>query len=237
MLSLPLYPPHYPHLVALREEMARWLFFYFEPRERMRAPNPVKEVRQIGLMGEELAAFLNTLRALNEKQFRAVEKALHMLVPSITGIDVGPNALGEVELRLRDGTKLMPARLVSEGTLRVLGLLALGGAKEPPALLGFEEPENGIHPGRIRLVADYLTTQAAAGDSQLIITTHSPVLLDMLADESLFVCRKRDGQTVLEAYGDQGTLFRADDIRDALQAADEPLPVSARILRGDFDAL
>jgi predicted ATPase len=89
----------------------------------------------------------------------------------------------------------MPARVVSEGTLRLLGLLALGGAKEPPALLGFEEPENGIHPGRIELVAEYLKTQAAAGESQLIVTTHSPLLLDMLDDDSLFVCRKRDGQT------------------------------------------
>lgn len=59
VLSLPHYPPHYPHLVAMRRELESWLFFYFEPRERMRAVNPVKEVRHIGLMGEELAAFLN----------------------------------------------------------------------------------------------------------------------------------------------------------------------------------
>jgi hypothetical protein len=43
----------------------------------MRAPNPVKEVRHIGLMGEELASFLNTLQALDEPQFKAVEKSLH----------------------------------------------------------------------------------------------------------------------------------------------------------------
>lgn len=235
ILSLPLYPPHYPHLVAMRQELAHWLFFYFEPRERMRAPNPVKEVRHIGLMGEELAAFLNTLRALNEKQFHAVEKSLHLLVPSITGIDVRPNDVGEVELRLREGKKSMPARVVSEGTLRLLGLLALGGAKDSPALLGFEEPENGIHPGRIELVADYLKTQAAAGESQLIVTTHSPLLLDMLPDGSLFVCRKRDGRTLIEPYAGAGDLFRTQALRQALDAEDGRLPVSARILRGDFD--
>jgi predicted ATPase len=236
ILSLPLYPPHYPHLVAMRQELAGWLFFYFEPRERMRAPNPVKEVRHIGLMGEELAAFLNTLRALNPRQFEAVEKSLHLLVPSITGIDVSANDLGEVELRLREGKKLMPARVVSEGTLRVLGLLALGGAKEPPTLLGFEEPENGIHPGRIQLVARYLKTQAASEESQLIVTTHSPLILDMLPDDSLFVCRKRDGQSLIELYVGPGELFRTHEIRQALDAEDEPLSVSARILRGDFDA-
>jgi predicted ATPase len=61
ILSLPHYPPHYPHLVAARQEISSWLFFYFEPRERMRAANPVKEVRHIGLMGEELPAYLNSL--------------------------------------------------------------------------------------------------------------------------------------------------------------------------------
>src|SRR5205814_66116 len=42
ILSQPLYPPHYPHLVAMRQELERWFFFYFEPRERMRAASPVK---------------------------------------------------------------------------------------------------------------------------------------------------------------------------------------------------
>src|SRR5207249_981442 len=149
ILSQPLYPPHYPHLVAVRQEMARWFCFYFEPRERMRAASPVKEVRHIGLMGEELAAFLNTLKALDPPQFKAVEKSLRLVIPSMSGIEVDLNNLGEVELQVREGSMPIPARVLSEGTLRILGLLALGGAKDPPALIGFEEPENGIHPRRI----------------------------------------------------------------------------------------
>ncbi len=80
----------------MREELASQYFFYLEPRERMRFPTPVKEVRHIGLMGEELAAFLNTLHALDERQFKAVEKALHMLIPSFTGIDVSVNNLARL---------------------------------------------------------------------------------------------------------------------------------------------
>jgi len=129
--------PHYPHLVAARREFENWLFFYFEPRERMRAANPVKEVRHIGLMGEELAAFLNTLRALEPRQFGAVEKALHTVMPNCDGIEVDVSDLGEVELRLKEGGVAMPARVLSEGTLRLMGLLALAGAKEAPALVGF----------------------------------------------------------------------------------------------------
>ena len=235
VLSMPLYPPHYPHLVALRQELSSWFFFYFEPRERMRAPNPVKEVRHIGLMGEELAAFLNTLHALDDPQFRAVEKAIHTIMPNVTGIDVGVNELGEVELKLLEGSTPIPARVLSEGTLRVLGLLALGGAKEPPALLGFEEPENGIHPRRIRMVADVLKNRTATGDTQFIVTTHSPILPDMISDDSLYVCRKENGRTVIEPFSAWGPLGKRKAVDEALDA-EEKTPVSERMMRGDFDA-
>jgi predicted ATPase len=198
VLSLPHYPPHYPHLVAVRQELSRYFFFYFEPRERMRAPNPVKEVRHIGLMGEELAAFLNTLKALDPAQFKAVEQSLRMLVPSVTGVDVEVNRLGEVDLYLREGDVRVPARVVSEGTLRVLGLLALHGVKDAPALVGFEEPENGVHPRRVRMIAELLKTRTQTGQSQLIATTHSPILPDLLPNESLLVCRKEGGRTRIE---------------------------------------
>lgn len=236
ILSKPHYPPHYPHLVAMRQELASWLFFYFEPRERMRKASPVKEVRHIGLMGEELASFLNTLKALDEPQFRAIEKSLRMIIPSASGISIDVNDLGEVELRLIEGGIPIPARVLSEGTLRVLGLLALGGAKEPPALLGFEEPENGVHPRRIRLIAELLKTRAATGNTQLIVTTHSPTLLDMMPVESLYVFKKTGGTTEVKPLESLGSLYRRTEIDTALDAEDEPLPVSQRLLRGDFDA-
>ena len=146
ILSMPHYPPHYPHLVAARRELESWLFFYFEPRERMRAANPIKEVRHIGLMGEELAAYLNTLKAMEPRQFRDVEKALRLMLPDVNGIETDVNNLGEVELRLKENGIALPSRVLSEGTLRMLGLLALTGAVSAPSLVGFEEPENGVHP-------------------------------------------------------------------------------------------
>ena len=234
VLSMPLYPPHYPHLAAMRRELSSWFFFYFEPRERMRASSSVKEVRHIGLMGEDLALFLNTLRALDEPQFKAVEKALRMIIPSINGIDVGVNDLGEVELKLLEGKTPIPSRVLSEGTLRVLGLLAISGAKEPPALLGFEEPENGIHPRRIRMVADLLKSRTSTGDTQLIVTTHSPILPDMMSDENLFICRRELTGSVITPFTTWGALGRNSDINKALD--NEELTVSERMMRGDFDA-
>ncbi|MDD2676617.1 MAG: AAA family ATPase [Methylacidiphilaceae bacterium] len=240
ILSLPHYPPYYPHLVAARQELESWLFFYFEPRERMRAANPVKEVRHIGLMGEELPAYLNTLKALEPRQFGAVEKALHTILPQIESIDVEVNDLGEVELRLKEAGILIPARVLSEGTLRILGMLALTGAKEPPSLVGFEEPENGIHPRRIELIAEFLKTRSSLGQTQYIVTTHSPILPDLIPDDSLFVVQKSESGTGIEpltTYGNLGELTRKRDIDLALKdRKEEHLLVSERLLRGDFDA-
>ena len=236
ILSMPHYPPHYPHLVAARRELESWLFFYFEPRERMRATNPIKEVRHIGLMGEELAAFLRTLKALEPRQFEAVEKALRAVLPDVDGIEVEVSDLGEVELRLGENGVAIPARVLSEGTLRILGLLALAGVGETPSLVGFEEPENGVHPGRIRLIADLLKTRASLGQAQYIVTTHSPFLADLLPDESLFAVRRIDRRTRIDPFSTWGPLARRNNIDDALEDRQDELLVSERILRGDFDA-
>jgi predicted ATPase len=235
---MPLYPPHYPHVAAMREELASWGLFYFEPRERMRSANPVKEVTHIGMMGEDLAAFLNTLRATDERQLEAIGKALQAVIPSVKGVDVEVTDLGEVELRIKEGSTLIPARVVSEGTLRVLGLLSLSASKAPASLVGFEEPENGVHPRRIRLIAELLKARASEGDTQLIVTTHSPILPDLIPDDSLYVCRKRNGVTEIKPFSVWGPLARKEGIADALDELPSAslTPVSQRILRGDFDA-
>lgn len=237
VLSMPHYPPHYPHLVAARRELESWLFYYFEPRERMREPNPVKEVQHIGVMGEELAACLRTLQALHPKQFQAVEKALHMLIPDVDGIEVDVNDLGEAELRLRQKGGSVPSRVLSEGTIRMLGLLVLQGVGGAPSLVGLEEPENGVHPARIRLISELLNTRAGLGETQYIVATHSPTLLDLLPSESLFPVSQRSGRTRVDtfsAWGPLGPLQRSEKIQSAL--TDESVaPVSQRVLRGDFD--
>ena len=236
ILSMSHHPPHYPHLIAMQQELASWFTFYLEPRERMRIPNPVKAARHIGLMGEDLAAFLNTLQSLNKRRFESIEKLLGTMIPSVTNIEVSINKLGEVELDLREGGKLVSARVLSEGTLRILGLLALVGAEEPPTLIGFEEPENGIHPRRIQRIARFLETRMTLKDIQFIVTTHSSLLPDLVPPESLYVCRKVNGNTEIEPFTRMhvGPLWKKSDIEVALD--DEgALSPSERILRGDFD--
>ena len=236
ILSMPHYTPHYPHVAAARRELEGWQFFYFEPRERMRAAIPIKEVRHVGPMGEELAAFLTTLKARQPRQFEALEKSLRMLLPDVDGIETDVNDLGEAEFHLRENGVAVPARVLSEGTLRLLGLLALTGAKEAPSLVGFEEPENGVHPRRIELIAELLKVNSQFRETQYIVTTHSPILPDRLPEESLFVVQRVNRETRIAPFETWGPLGRQRDIQDTLDDGYETLPISERILRGDFDA-
>ena len=237
LLSMRYSPVHYPHVAAIQRELASWQFFYLEPRERMRFPNPAAEVHHIGSMGEDLAAYLNTLQGLNKRQFESLEKSLHVLIPSITGIDVSINKLGEVELNVREGEKRISARVLSDGTLRILGLLALVGSKEPPALVGFEEPENGVHSRRIDLIAKFLDARRLLERTQYIVTTHSPLLPDRIPSKSLYVCRKVDGLTEIEPFMKMSAapLWKKLDT-DVVLEDEDALSPAERILRGDFDA-
>jgi len=234
IISTSFYLPHFPHVAAFREELSRWLFFYFEPRERMRSPNPVKEVRHIGLMGEELAAYLNTLRAIDNRQLQAVEKTLKLIIPQIEKLEVDVNELGEVELKLYEGVTPISARIVSEGTLRILGLLAICSARELPVIIGFEEPENGIHPRRIKMIVDLLSNLAMNNKSQIIVTTHSPIILDMINnDKYLYVCQRTKDGSLIKPFEAWGKLGRDKEIDQSLNL--EEFTISNRIMRGDFD--
>ena len=160
-------------------------------------------------------------------------------MPYVDGIDVEISDLGEAELHLREGGIAIPARVLSEGTLRMLGLLALSGVKSPPALVGFEEPENGVHPRRIELIAEMLINRASLGQTQLIVTTHSPLLPDRVPDSSLLAVRRVAGRTRIDpsgTWGPLGPLGRKTEIDRVLEDDGDPLPVSERIRRGDFDA-
>ena len=216
-------------LLTIRQELSNWFIYYPEPRELMRIPSPVREVRLIGLRGEEVDAFLNTLRNLDEPQFKAIEKALHVMVPSFTGIDVRVNTLGEVELNLMQGQTPISVGALSEGTLRILGLLALASMKESPYLIGIEEPETGIDPHRLDLIASLLQARAS-DDTQVIATTHSPVLVDLIPKKSLYAFRKVNGKTAIDPLSH----LEAQKYKRSSKSDFEETRTSKRILRGDF---
>jgi predicted ATPase len=225
MLSMSLYEPHYPHITAFRQELSTWRFYYFEPRTLMRENVPVAEVEAIGSRGENLAAFLNLIQANDGDQMEAFNLSLKYLLPSIEHINIDRTKEGLLSLRVVENGLSYSSRIISEGTLRVLGLLAALHPASPTTVIGYEEPENGIHPTRLKLVADLFKNTQELHNKQIIVNTHSSIFPTFFEDRSLFVCRKKGANSQIVSFNSAGALFRRGDISRALEE---------QILRGDY---
>ena len=140
-----------------------------------------------------LGLFLNRLRR-NPKAKRAILTALGDLYEGLSDFDVSVEG-GTVQVFFTEGDFTIPATRLSDGTLRYLCLLAILCDPEPPPLIGIEEPELGLHPDILPKLADLLL--AASERTQLIVTTHSDILVDALTEhpECVIVCEKHQGQT------------------------------------------
>jgi predicted ATPase len=106
---------------------------------------------------------------------------------------------GTVQIFLHENNlrQPIPATRLSDGTLRFLCLMSVLCHPSPPPLICIEEPEIGLHPDVLPMVAELLVE--ASHNTQLIVTTHSDVLVDALTSvpESVVVCEKHNGSTVL----------------------------------------
>jgi predicted ATPase len=143
-----------------------------------------------------LGLFLNQLRQ-QPKAKRAILAALGDLYEGFSDFDVSIKS-GTVQVIFTEGDFIIPATRLSDGTLRYLCLLAILCDPDPPPLICIEEPELGLHPDILPKVADLLV--AAATRTQLIVTTHSDILVDAMTErpEAILVCEKHEGQTVTE---------------------------------------
>ena len=139
---------------AVRREMASWRFLSLEP-SAMRAADDVDEVGPISATGAHVPAFLyRKERRDGSAVCDEVRRAVSALV-DIRSLRVVPNGdFLELRARLGEGPEL-PARSLSDGTLRFLTLAALG-VSDDIGLIALEEPENGIHPAKIEAMLELL---------------------------------------------------------------------------------
>ncbi|HEY8504161.1 MAG TPA: AAA family ATPase [Gemmataceae bacterium] len=157
-------------------------------------------------------------------------------MPGLRDIKVERTPLGTCRLFVDENGMRLPSRLVSEGTLRVLGLLAITHPLRPLTFVGFEEPENGVHPRRLGMVARLLGDAAEQGPTQFLVNTHSPILPEHFQDvpgASLIHCRKEGRRTVFSPFTTTGPLLASREIEAALDG-ESPSPFRDRIVRGDF---
>ncbi|MCD6595971.1 AAA family ATPase [bacterium] len=225
VISENFYEPYYRHISAFKREVENWMIFYLEPRKLMRRESPPHHTFEIGENGEQLACFLKTLLDEYPRSFETLVRGIKQILPSDPELRVElDKRKGIVEFLLNEMGIDYSSRLISEGTLRVIGLLAALHPKNSSTVIAYEEPENGIHPVRISQIADII--KGVSESKQIIITTHSPYFAEQFDYENLFVSYKEgpsSGIKPIEKY--YGPLFKKKMIETSL---------SDLMLRGDF---
>lgn len=171
-----------PHLLAARMEMMSWRFLHLNPDD-LRTPSFKSESKfDLDSSGKNLAATLNRLKKEDEYNLVIISQLIRKFLPDYIAIDVKEEADGSrYVLFLKDRRhEEYTSRVLSEGTLRIIALCVLAVDNHHSGLLCFEEPENGVHPMRLEVMAhlmDQLSSDFMNTDlklRQVIVNTHSP---------------------------------------------------------------
>jgi len=190
-------PEQYPEITYLANQLRKiklyreWSFGrYSSPRLPQRTDGPCDFLEPDG---SNLGVVLNNFD-LSSK--RRLLQALQALFEGINSYHVGLIE-GNAQVFLEEQDRRIPATRLSDGTLRYLSLLAVLCHPSPPPLVCIEEPELGLHPDVLPTLAKLLCE--ASERTQLVVTTHSPVLVDALSEtpESVLVCERNETGTSL----------------------------------------
>lgn len=235
----------YRAIERCRGELSGWRTYYLDPRVAMRSAKPPSEVNDIGALGEDIAPFLYRLQKEDPKRFSAVRRTLCSLIPSVRDLTVDlDKKRGTLDIGVTHGGTEFSSRVISEGTLRVLALCAIAVNPWGGELLAFEEPENGVHPRRIELVAKLLTSMATGErKKQIIVTTHSPLLCDAMLSEresrpdtiELFNVRGASNASSIARLRTLGPFFQNKEIDDGFSSTTEDGAFSGAMMRGFID--
>jgi len=189
----------FPHLYALRDLFASTRFLEINPQSARR-PNDRFEKRILKADASNLAAVLARLRDETRSESRSdgviadISMDLATLIPSVHRVEISDNpAAKEYSFGIATADHLQfSSRVISDGTLRLLALLAILDDPTRRGILCFEEPENGIHEGRIPTLVGLLRgsvpTAATLGADkmfQILVNTHSPAVMAALQQDEI----------------------------------------------------
>lgn len=196
-----------PTVLAARREMQSWKLLQLEP-SRLRSPDEFSDDPHITFDGAHIPSTLERL-----KRYEEISNRVATLLPEVRSVSVDVDNTRRIKtllLEQRNGV-IHQARALSDGTLRFLALATMAFDSDSKGLICLEEPENGIHPSRITAILELLREmavdpQTAIGPEnplrQVIINTHSPVVVrNLTPDELLVAVPIRKHRSPFTAYG------------------------------------
>ena len=200
----------------IRENIAGWRVYHFLDTgvtSPMKKTSDIDDNRSLRSEGENLAPYLYFLRKKHAISYGLIRRTVQIVAPFFDDFQLRPQALNEDKIRLewrhRGSDAYFDASSLSDGTLRFIALatLLIQPAALRPSVVLLDEPELGLHPYAITILAS-LVKQASV-ETQVILATQSPILLDHFEPKDVLVADRVDGATNF-------TRLEADKLRDWL---------------------
>jgi predicted ATPase len=186
----------------LGSQVAAWRLHHLHDTARMRITASVDDNRFLRADGSNLPAFLYYLRERHRESYNLIRRTVQIVAPFFDNFNLEPVKLNpdtiKLEWKHKVSDQYFSASSLSDGTLRFIALatLFLQPVDQRPPIILVDEPELGLHPYAIGLLASMI--RQASADNQVIAATQSPLLVDYFRPEEVLVADLVGGATQIK---------------------------------------
>lgn len=188
------------------ESISNWMVYHFHDTSAsapMRRSEIVEDHHKLRGDAANIAPFLLHLKNsdVDAHHYRNIVEAVRLVIPFFDDFRLDVQQFGEAEkVRLSWNQKgsdfpMQPYHL-SDGSIRFICLATALLQPTPPSAIVIDEPELGLHPAAISILAELI--QAAANRTQIIVATQSPALVDQFAIEDIIVANREHGASTFQ---------------------------------------
>lgn len=185
----------------VRTDLESYRIYHFHdtsPTARVKQTNALDDNRTLRSDASNLAAFLYRLQKTHPSHFSNIEDTIRQIAPFFESFQLEPSRLSSDKIKLewkeKGSDTYFNAHALSDGTLRFICLATLLLQPELPSVVLLDEPELGLHPSAITVLAALL--ESAAKRAQVLVATQSVTLVNQFTPEDVWVTEREDGASI-----------------------------------------
>ncbi len=202
------------------DAISKWVVYHFHDTSDSAPMRRSEIVEDCAYLREDAANIAPFIKSLSEdgpegvRSYREIVDAVRLVMPffddfSLTPVKFGPAQKVKLSWNQKGTDYPFQPYHLSDGAIRFICLATALLQPRPPSTIIIDEPELGLHPQAIAILAELI--KAAASRTQVIVATQSPLLVDQFAVRDIIVAKRRDGATVFERLDERDYSAWLDD--------------------------